>query len=195
MSKKPGTVKLTEDHRKALQLIENGNLSINQIADECNVPRETLIMLISGNTELTGVTGELFKSELSKIHQRNVKYVKRLFKENQKLGLAKLNERLRFLMNEPADENTTYELCKIMSALGKAGPAVEISNTSYSITKGMTAEELIHEFNRLETLAKSTLDGGRVSSFAERGTGELLEPDRSRSEDDEGTEAPTVSAL
>jgi hypothetical protein len=153
--------------------MEQGTLSINQIADECDVRRETLIMLLSGNTELTGVVGELFKAELSKIHARNVKHVKKLFKENQKLGLAKLNERLRQIMSEPADENTTYELCKIMAALGKAGPAVEISNTSYSIAKGMTAEELIHEFKRLETLAKATLDGGRVSSFVKGRSGEI----------------------
>ena len=170
---RPAATQLSAKHWKALELLEEGTLSVKEIAASCKWTDWTLYELMSGNSTKTGPVGELFHSELKKIHTRNVSKVKHLFKDNQRLGLIKLNERLRELKKEPCTEDTTYEICKIMNALGKAGPSVEISNTSYSFTKGMTPEELVNEFKRLGTLARSTLDGGGVSSPVARRTGTL----------------------
>ena len=170
---RPKTTQLSPKHWKALELIEEGTLSIKEIAKSIGWSQWTLYELMSGNTEKTGSTGELFYSELKKQHARNVSKVKHLFKDNQRLSLIKLNERLRELKAKKPTEKITKEICKIMNSLGKAGASVEINNTSYSFTKGMTAEELVHEFKRLGTLARSTLDGGRVSSPESGGQGAL----------------------
>ena len=158
------TTQLSPKHWKALELIEEGTLSIKEIAKSIGWSPWTLYELMSGNTAKTGSIGELFYSELRKQHSRNVSKVKHLFKDNQRLALIKLNERLRELRAQTPTEETTKEICKIMNSLGKAGPSVEISNTSFSYTKGLTPEELVYEFQRLATLARSALDGKGVSS-------------------------------
>ena len=161
------TTHLDAKHWKALELLEEGTLSVKEIAQSIGWSAITIYELMSGNTTKTGSVGDLFYSELKKIHNRNVSNVKHLAKDTQKLGLIKLNERLRELKSLKPDLEITEEICRILNALGKMGPSVEISNTSFSFTHGMTSEELIHEFKRLGTLARSTLDGGGVSSPAE----------------------------
>jgi hypothetical protein len=170
---RPKTTQLSAKHWKALELIEEGTLSIKEIATSVGWSAKNIYDLMSGNTARTGSIGELFYSELKGQHARNTSKVKHLFKENQRLALIKVNERLRDLQSIDPTETTTKEVCKLMNALGKAGPSVEISNTSFSVTHGMTPEELVHEFKRLGTLARSTLEGGGVSSFAKSGTGAL----------------------
>ena len=157
------TKQLSPKHWKALELLEEGSLSVKEIAKAIGWHEMTLYDLMGGNTAKTGSIGELFYSELRKQHSRNVSKVKHLFKDTQRLSLIKLNQRLRDLQSKKPTEETAKEICKIMNSLGKAGPSVEISNTSYSYTKGLTPEELVHEFKRLGTLARSTLDGGGVS--------------------------------
>lgn len=157
------TTQLSPKHWKALELIEEGTLSVKQIALTIGWTDWTLYELMSGNTQKNGELGELFYSELKKLHTRNVSKVKHLFKDNQRLALVKLNERLRVLKNEKPTEDISKEICKIMNSLGKAGPSVEINSTSFSVTHGMTAQELMHEFSRLGTLARSALDGAGVS--------------------------------
>ena len=170
------TTQLSAKHWKALELIEEGTLSIKEIALSVGWSAKNIYDLMSGNTARTGSIGELFYSELKKQHARNTSKVKHLFKENQRLALIKVNERLRDLQSQKPTDAITKEICKLMNSLGKAGPSVEISNTSYSVTHGMTPEELVHEFKRLGTLARSTLEGGGVSCPTTGGAGTLPSP-------------------
>ena len=176
------TTQLSSKHWKALELIEEGTLSIKEIAQSIGWSPWTLYELMSGNVAKTGSAGELFYSELRKQHSRNVSKVKHLFKDNQRLALIKLNERLRDLKTKEPTEETTKEICKIMNSLGKAGPSVEISNTSFSYTKGLTPQELVYEFKRLGTLARSALDGKGVSGSPKGGPGTLSPPSERRGE-------------
>jgi len=172
---KPVQTQLGPKYWKALELIEEGLLSIKEIAKLVGWSEWTLYELMSGNTQKNGATGELFYTELKKIHSRNVSKVKHLAKDNQKLSLIKLNERLRELKSKKPTEAITKEVCKIMMSIGKIVPNVEI-NQSYSFTKGMTPEELIHEFNRLKSVATSTLDGKGVPGSSKGGPGALPAP-------------------
>ena len=166
---------LSPKHWKALELIEEGLLPIRQIAKLVGWSEWTLYELMSGNIQKTGTLGELFFSELKKLHARNVSKVKHLAKDNQRLALIKLNERLRDLKSQPPTETITKEICKIIVSIGKIVPNVEI-NQSYSFTKGMTPEELVHEFNRLRSVAESTLDAKGVQSPESGGSGALPAP-------------------
>lgn len=167
------TQQLSPKHWKALELLEEGSLSVKEIARAIGWSEWTLYELMSGNTAKTGSIGELFYSELKKQHSRNVSKVKHLFKDNQRLSLIKLNQRLRDLQAKKPSEKIAKEICKIMNSLGKAGPSVEISNTSYSYTKGLTPEEIVHEFKRLGSLARSALDGTGVPGSPKGGAGTL----------------------
>jgi len=166
------TTQLSPKHWKALELIEEGTLSIKQIAATVGWTDWHLYELMSGNTTKSGSVGELFYSELKKQHSRNVSKVKHLFKDNQRLALIKLNERLRELKLKKPTEDITKEICKIMNSLGKAGPSVEINNNTLMF-KGMSPDELRQEFSRLGTLARSALNGTGVSSPVKRGQGAL----------------------
>jgi len=166
---------LSPKHWKALALIEEGLMSMKEIAKLVGWHDVTLYELMAGNVQKQGTLGELFYSELKKMHSRNVSKVKHLAKENQKLALIKLNERLRDLKTLKPTKETTTEIAKIMQSLGRIVPNVEI-NQSYSMTRGMTAEELVHEFSRLKSVAESTLDGKGVPSPTEGGAGTLPAP-------------------
>ena len=163
---------LSVKHWKALELLEEGLLSVREIAKIVGWSEWTLYELMSGNIQKTGTLGELFYSELKKMHSRNVSKVKHLAKENQKLALIKLNERLRELKASKPSKEITMEMTKIMNAIGKIVPNVEI-NQSYSFTKGMTPEELVYEFNRLRSVAESALVGKGVQGSSEGGAGAL----------------------
>ena len=168
------TTQLAPKYWKALELIEEGNLSLKEVAKSISMSQWTLYELMSGNVAKTGSVGELFYAELRKMHARNVSKVKHLHKDNQRLALIQLNERLRALH---AIKNSTKahsnEVCKILNSIGKAQPNVEITNNSWAYTKGLTAEELIYEFQRLGALARSALDGKGVSGSRERGSGNI----------------------
>jgi len=168
---------LAPKYWKALELVEEGTLSLKEIARSIGMSQWTLYELMSGNTAKTGSTGELFYAELRKMHARNVSKVKHLHKDNQRLALIKLNERLRDLhaIAKPTKAHTA-EICKILNSIGKAQPNVEITNNSWSYTQGLTPEELMYEFQRLGTIARSTLDGKGVQGTFERGSGDLPGP-------------------
>jgi len=167
-------VQLAPKYWKALELIEEGTLSIKEIAKSIGMSKWTLYELMSGNTAKTGSVGELFYSELRKMHARNVSKVKHLHKDNQRLALIKLNERLRELHAEKKPTKAaSAEVCKILNSIGKAQPNVEITNNSWAYTKGLTAEELVYEFQRLGAIARSTLDGKGIQGTFERGPGDV----------------------
>ena len=165
---------------KALELIEEGTLSLKEIARTIGMSQWTLYELMSGNTKKTGTTGELFYAELRIMHARNVNKVKHLHKDNQRLALIQINERLRQLNDKPPTKAISEEICRIMNAVGKAQPNVEITNNSWSYTKGLSAEEMIHEFKRLGSLARSALDAKGVPGPKQGGSGALPESDVGR---------------
>jgi hypothetical protein len=163
--------RLSPKHWKALELIEEGSLSLKEIAKSVGWSDRTLYELYEGNTEKTGSTGDLFNAELRKIHVRNTAKVKHLSKENKKLTLIKLNEYLRKIQTEKLSGPLVDKLAKILNTLAKSTPKVEIGSFSY--TRGLTAEDLINEFKRLKAVARNTLDGKGVPGSGEAGPGEL----------------------
>ena len=170
------TQQLSPKHWKALELIEEGTLSLKEIAKTIKMSQWTFYELMSGNTAKTGSVGELFYAELRKQHARNVTKTKHFHKDNQKLALIQLNNRLRELHAQPSSKESAAEICKILNSIGKAQPNVEINNNSWSYTKGLSAEELVHEFKRLGTLARNALNGTGVPSSNQGGSRGLPGP-------------------
>lgn len=162
---------LQPKHWKALQLIEEGNLSLKEIAGACGFSVGTMYDLYNGDLKAGQELGELFKSELNKITLRNTEKVRHLVKDNKKLALFKMNEYLRKLQKKSPTKPMMLEITRVLNSLSKVTPNVEIG--SFSIHKGFTAEELIHEFKRLGALARYALDGRRIPGVGPGGTGEL----------------------
>lgn len=144
---------LNDKHWKALQLIDEGKMSLKEIAQAIGWSADYMYDLYEGK-ENVGNTGELFKAELHKLEQKNVSRIKSLTKDNKRLALVMMNDFLRRKMSAgyQTDDDTKL-ITTVFNALSKATPNVEIGSMQYNYTKGLSAEELVHEFNRLKTLA------------------------------------------
>jgi hypothetical protein len=153
---------LKPNHWKALELFEEGTLSLKEIAKACNIGLDSFYDLVEGDTKSVGDIAILFKNEIDKITRRSAAKIQTLLKDNKKLALEKINDYLRTLKasKRKPTVKTAYTVTKILAGLGKATPSVTIGSFSY--TKGLQAEDLIHEFKRLSSIARRTLDTGTI---------------------------------
>lgn len=156
---------LKPKHYKALSLWEEGILSLKEIAGACEIPVDTMYDLFEGDTKKCGELAHLFKSELDKITTRTASKVRHLVKDNKKIALLMMNDRLKALREkEDRTATDTKEIVSLMNTLNKATPGVEIGNfNALHINRGMTPEEMLYEFRRLTALAQHTFKRGGVS--------------------------------
>ena len=175
MSKK---TELSEKHWQALKLLESSGLSRKAVAAKMGYTTNHLDHLCSGDIAKCGYTADLFKKEYLKIQSKHADETKALVKENTKTA-QNLIKRVFTEMDEK--KKLTPEDRKILSmytnALAKCEPAVNIKNLSYSYTKGLTAEELVHEFKRLKTIAEASFDRGGIRETPEGRSGDVPEVD------------------
>ncbi len=162
---------LQAKHYKALELFEEGFLSIGEIAKTVGIPERMMYWLFEGNAEKAGSLAHLFKEELEKITNRSNAKIKQLTKDNKKLALYKINEFLRKQQKKKADPTMMRELVKIMNSHNKMTPGVEIGAFNY--TKGLSPEDLRHEFDRLTAIARSSLNPRGVPSIEQGEPGSL----------------------
>jgi hypothetical protein len=155
------TVKLKPKHYKALELFEEGILNIKEIAKACGINERVMYQLFEGDVERMGEIAALFKEELARITARTSVRIRELTKDTKKLGIYQLNERLRTL-NQKKTKTTadTREITSILNSLAKTTSNVEIG--TFSITKGMTPEEIRDEFKRLQAIARAASIRGRI---------------------------------
>ena len=144
---------------------------MKEIAESLGWSEETLYKLLEGNVAVLGNTGALFKEELLKIQSRHTERIRYLTKETKTLGLRKMNEYLRSLTKRKADSKLVREVLSVMNTLSKSTPNVEIGQFSY--TKGLNPEDLVNEFRRLSSVAKSAFVGKGVSGSQQGESGEI----------------------
>jgi hypothetical protein len=155
---------LNDKHWKALELIEAGQVSLKEISRMCGWSQDYMYELYEGK-EKCGKIGELFQTELRKIETKNVSRIKTLTKENKRLALQLMNEYLRSKISKGSVSDEESKLIStVFNALAKATPNVEIGSMQWNYTKGLTAEELVHEFNKLRSIAEGASKRGAVSA-------------------------------
>jgi len=172
---------LNQKHWDALRLLSEGDKTIKQVASEVGWSADYLYDLVEGNVEKTGNTGELFSAELKKIDATVAKRIKTLLKTNKFLALRLINDILHDFKKRSLGETEIKLLVQMNNSLVKATPNVEIGNLSYSYTKGLSAEELIYEFNRLKSIADGASNREAVSGSSKGGSGVLPLPAKPRS--------------
>ena len=142
-------------HYKALELMEDGTLSIKEIAKIVGMSKEHLYDMVEGGDK-AGALGHLFQSEIRKVTNRQTAKTRAISKTNAKLAQELLQRELQALKNkETLLDVDRRRLVEMTNSLSKSRPSVEIGSISYS--RGLTKEDLIHEFNRLTSIAKSAL--------------------------------------
>jgi hypothetical protein len=153
MSKK---AQLSEKHWKAIELIAEGQYTIKEIAKMVDLAPCTLYALYEGD-DSAGGTGKLFQAEVKKITQKSVKRIKDYFVTNKVTALKLMDEFLkRKVATGYVSDDDIKSICTVYNALTKT-VGVEINNnTSISYFKGLSTEELMHEYNRLRSLTEGT---------------------------------------
>jgi len=165
--------KLSEKHWQALQLIEQDH-SRQEVSDTLGFKKQYLDYLCVGNVEKAGKVATLFKAEYSKVMEKSKKETDELLESNLKMAQKLMKEVfLEISAKKEKSDADKKVLSMYTNAIAKCKPPVNIKNLSYSYTKGLLPEELIHEFKRLKTIAESSFDRGTIPEAAQGRAGEL----------------------
>lgn len=162
---------LEPKHFKALELIEENTLSIEEIAKSCKMSKNNLYDLIEGR-ETTGNTGVLFQVELEKV----LKKIDRRIKTNSKKLRDTLHRKLEkwaFELPDKLEDSHIRRAVELLNSVHKALPHIEIGEIHYH--KGLSQEDIVNEFKRLSAIARLTSDGITIQKSSQRGTREILE--------------------
>lgn len=164
--------KLSEKHWQVLKMLED--MTRADAADAIGWTKNHLDHLCTGSVEKAGGVATLFKKEYLKIQAKQSEETKQLVAQNTKTAQRLI---ARVFNDIESKKKVTPEDKKILSmytnALSKFTPTVNVKNLSYSYTKGLTAEELVHEFKRLKTIAESSFDRGGLPEAPEGRTGDI----------------------
>jgi len=173
---------LNEKHRKALALIEKGSHTLDNVAKLVGWKPQYLYDLYEGDTGKAGSVATLFVAECRQIDKKRTQRIRELAKSNKALAHEQINRILETYKHKRQLSGEDKKMIgTLMNCLAKATPSVEIGSVSYSYTKGLTAEQLIHEFNRLQTLAGGSSNRGAVQEAFTGRTGALPESPESGS--------------
>lgn len=150
---------LSEKHWQALKLIEEGALNYKEIAKQIGWGEDYFFDLRSGNVERAGHAADLFAKEMQKIDAKNDSIARSLIKENIVTAQELLKRALADLKSKEVMSHEDKKLLgTLTNCLSKSIPNVSVDSLAYSYTKGLTPEELIHEFTRLKAIAESSFD-------------------------------------
>ena len=152
MSRKKNPV-LSDKHLKALELIGRTDLKLKDVANAVGWKPDYLYDLYEGNTSKAGSVASLFSAECKKIDKEIEKRIKELLGKNKSLAMSIIHRVLNELDQKPKLVKEDKFLVKsINDSLAKSTPKVEIGSVAYSYTQGYTAEQLIYEFQRLQSV-------------------------------------------
>jgi len=183
-------VKLSPKYLKALQLLEDNTLSIKDIAAQCGIATDSLYELHEGRLEKWGPEGKLFYEKIQELGKRKDKQIRDLVKKNKILSQRLVNEYLGEITqekNKTKKNKAIYQVTKIVNALAKSTPNVEIGSFTYQ--KGLSPEDIYAEFKRLSGL---TLDRSAVQGASTGRAGEIPVAPRPRTAITEEPEDPIL---
>lgn len=162
---------LDPKYLKALSLLEAGNLTYREIAKQCSINIDTFYHLIEGDYKDSSAIQAKFSAALSEIHKRRDKEIRDLVKKNKKQTHELID---RWLIDQKGRKKVTNKLMptivSVANALAKSTPNVEIGSFSY--TKGLSAEDLVNEWKRLQGIGRGSANRNRVPGFTAGGEGE-----------------------
>jgi len=158
---------LSEKHWEVLEMLSN-DVPRKDAAEKIGWTRDHLDKLCVGNTEKAGGVAVLFKAEYNKIKVKSKKETNDLIDSNLKLSQKLMREVFDEIGKKKSKSDADKKILSMYTnAIAKCQPNVNIKNLSYSYTKGLSAEELVHEFKRLKTIAESSFERGGVPEPSE----------------------------
>ena len=169
---------LTDKHYLALRMYEEQTSDISQIANAVGWSKDHFYALRTGDVEKAGGTSRLFSEEWKKIEQKKEDQLKSLVRENslsiQQLLKSVIEEFQKKKKLSPSEKRLLY---LYNNSISNNKPSISVKSLSYSYTKGLTPEELIHEFKRLKNIAESSFDRRTIPETPAGGPGSVSEAD------------------
>jgi hypothetical protein len=158
--------------------------------------------LLDGNVEKMGNVASVFQLEYSKLIDKLItkdkKISARLMNTCEKLAYSIFKRELATYQGmkklSDDDKKMVNNITKAMAALKPSSPkSLKLSQT-WNYTKGLTPQELAHEYSRLTGLAAGPPDAGAVRAPKPGGPGVLHPADERGSEAEEIQEDSGLSA-
>ena len=181
---------LNPKHKKALELLKDGKLSISDVAKKSGISSDHLHDLLTGQ-EKAGPVAQEFSAVYQKVMDdadKRINSKQKILKEQVFEVLTKwVAERKTKKLNEIETKSFT-NIAKVL----QTGPVYNIGSVSYS--RGMNPEEMLNEFKRLRATAEGALDRRTVLNPTSEGAGILSAPTGRGVEAEEGQETPSLSA-
>jgi hypothetical protein len=177
MANRPKINKLDDRDYKALELFKSGESNVSEVARQCGFETSLLHHLINGNVEKAGNRAIVFQREYAKLVDaeisKNQKAVSRLSSNCEKIAYGIYERELGRLAKkaklDPDEQKLVNNMSKAMAALKPSAPkSLKLSQT-WNYTKGLTPQELAHEFSRLSGLAEGPPDTGAIRESESRG--------------------------
>jgi AraC-like DNA-binding protein len=181
---------LNPKHKKALELLQQGNLKISEVAKQSGLGTTQLYDLMVGDEHGGGVA-----AEFSAVYQKAMDDADRRINAKQKELKETVAEVLDKWVNEKKHKKLSVTDQKAFANIAKvyqAGPVYNIGSVSYS--RGLNPEEMLNEFKRLRAAAEGALDRRTVLSTSEEGSGILPVSLGRGSKAEKVKETPDVSA-
>jgi hypothetical protein len=172
---------LPEKYRKALSLLEDGNLSYRDIAKDCKIDISDFYDIIEGKIDKYPNIGPKFKEAFDEIQKKQDKEISASVKKCKKTTFRILDRWLVDVSNRKTIDKSLPTVVSVANALAKSTPGINIGSFVYQ--KGLSPEDIYGEFKRLTGLA---LDRGSIQAPAAGRTGEIplaLGPGTSASEE------------
>ena len=133
------------------------------VAKEIGWTKPHLDFLCVGDVQHAGGVAVLFKDEYLKGVLKSADETKKLIQANVKTAQGLIAEVFAEIKGKKKKTDADKKLLSLYTnALAKFTPAVSVKNLSYSYTKGLLPEELVHEFKRLTTIAEASFDRGET---------------------------------
>jgi hypothetical protein len=167
---------LSEKHWQALKLIEEG-VSRKEVASRMGWGPDYLKKLCCGDVQAAGTAADLFKKQIIQIEEKLEEESRILVKHNSLVAQEQVK---RILHEINSKKKLTYDdkktVASLTGILNNSTPKVSIGNLSYSYTQGLSAEDLLHEFTRLKSIAESSFNR---SPHGNTGSGEAIPIEKS----------------
>jgi hypothetical protein len=180
---------LAEKHWTALGLIQEGGLTMKEIAKTVGIDYQYFQDLYSGDTEKGGRIAAVFQAEVKKILNKKDDKIKALMKESKELCLQQI---IRITRDIKAKSRLSKDdqgmVVKLTTAVGRITPEIKIDKFQYKYVKGLSAEELISEFKRLGAVAEGPSDSRSVHAAEQGGSRSILGVDERGSQPDQVSE-------
>ena len=154
---------LKDKHWEALELIEDGDLTLKKVATSVGIDYRELMRLISGDVEQAGKRAALFESEFKKIKKKKDARIDQLMTLSKELCLGQCSRIIKDIKKKGRlSKDDQGMVVKITTAVGRVQPSVKIDKLQYQYTRGLTVEELISEFKRLGAVAEGPSDSRTI---------------------------------